>query len=187
MLDPLAQPELLTPAEMTETDRFAIAAGTPGIALMERAGLAVADEAARLAKSRGRSVVLGAPGATGGDGFVAARLLARRGYAVELGLLGRREALSGDPALAASRYEGPVLDAATLDLARADCVIDALCGAGLARDIEGVAKAIIERVNAFARASGACSPSTSPSGVDGEPARCAAWLSRRARASPSSA
>ncbi len=167
MLDPLAQPELLTPAEMSEADRFAIAAGTPGIALMERAGLAVADEAARLAKSRGRIVVLCGPGGNGGDGFVAARLLARRGYAVELGLLGRREALSGDPALAASRYEGPVLDAATLDLARADCVIDALFGAGLARDIEGVAKAIIERVNAFARASGRVLAVDVPSGVDG--------------------
>ena len=167
MLDPLAQPELLTPAEMTEADRFAIAAGTPGIALMERAGLAVADEAARLAKSRGRIVVLCGPGGNGGDGFVAARLLARRGYAVELGLLGRREALGGDPALAASRYEGPVLDAATLDLARADCVIDALFGAGLARDIEGVAKAIIERVNAFARAGGRVLAVDVPSGVDG--------------------
>ena len=167
MLDPLAQPELLTPAEMTEADRFAIAAGTPGIALMERAGLAVADEATRLAKSRGRIVVLCGPGGNGGDGFVAARLLARRGYAVELGLLGRREALSGDPALAASRYEGPVLDAATLDLARADCVIDALFGAGLARDIEGVAKAIIERVNAFARAGGRVLAVDVPSGVDG--------------------
>jgi ADP-dependent NAD(P)H-hydrate dehydratase / NAD(P)H-hydrate epimerase len=167
MLDPLAQPELLTPAEMSEADRFAIAAGTPGIALMERAGLAVADEATRLAKSRGRIVVLCGPGGNGGDGFVAARLLARRGYAVDLGLLGRREALSGDPALADSRYEGPVLDAATLDLARADCVIDALFGAGLARDIEGVAKAIIERVNAFARAGGRVLAVDVPSGVDG--------------------
>src|SRR5580704_9891091 len=108
MPDPLAFPQLLTPPEMSEADRFAIAAGTPGIALMERAGLAVADEAARLAKSRGRIVVLCGPGGNGGDGFVAARLLAGRGYAVELGLIGRREALGGDPALAAARYEGPV-------------------------------------------------------------------------------
>ena len=45
---------------------------------MERAGLAVADETARLAKSRGRIVVLCGPGGNGGDGFVAARLLAQR-------------------------------------------------------------------------------------------------------------
>jgi ADP-dependent NAD(P)H-hydrate dehydratase / NAD(P)H-hydrate epimerase len=167
MLDPLASPELLTPAEMSEADRFAVAAGTPGIALMERAGLAVADEAARLAKSRGRIVVLCGPGGNGGDGFVAARLLARRGYAVELGLIGRREALRGDSALAASRYEGAVLDAAAVDPGGADCVIDALFGAGLARDIDGVAKAIIERVNTFARAGGPVLAVDVPSGLDG--------------------
>ncbi len=167
MLDPLAHPELLTPAEMSEADRFAIAAGKPGIALMERAGLAVADAAARLAKSRGRIVVLCGPGGNGGDGFVAARLLAQRGYAVELGLIGRREALRGDPALAAGRYDGQVLDAKELDPASADCVIDALFGAGLARDIEGVAKAIIERINAFARAGGPVLAVDVPSGVDG--------------------
>ena len=54
---------------------------------MERAGRAVADEAARLTKSRGRIVILCGPGGNGGDGFIAGRLLATRGYTVELGLL----------------------------------------------------------------------------------------------------
>ena len=168
MPDPLAFPELLTPAEMSKADRFAISAGTPGIQLMERAGLAVADEAARLTKSRGRIAVLCGPGGNGGDGFIAARLLAARGYAVELGLLGRRDALKGDPALAAGRYQGPVLAAAAIALARADCVIDALFGAGLARDIDGEAKAIIERINAFRRAGGRVLAVDVPSGIDGE-------------------
>ena len=114
MRDPMAFPELLTPAEMNRADRFAISAGTPGIQLMERAGLAVADEAARLTRSRGRIVVLCGPGGNGGDGFIAARLLSQRGYAVELGLLGRRDALKGDPALAAARYQGLVLAAAAM-------------------------------------------------------------------------
>ena len=167
MLDPSKFPHLLTPAEMSKADRFAIGVGTPGIALMERAGLAVAEEAARLTKSRGRIVVLCGPGGNGGDGFVAARLLERRGYAVELGLMGRRDALSGDPALAASRYAGPALSAAAVDPGGADCVIDALFGAGLARDIEGEAKAIIARINAFARGGGRVVAVDVPSGVDG--------------------
>jgi ADP-dependent NAD(P)H-hydrate dehydratase / NAD(P)H-hydrate epimerase len=168
MRDPAAFPELLTPSEMSKADRFAIAAGTPGIALMERAGLAVADEAARLARSRGRIAVLCGPGGNGGDGFIAARLLGSRGYAVEVGLLGSREALKGDPALAAAHYQGPALDAAAVELASADCVIDALFGAGLARDIDGEAKAVIERVNDFARAGGRVLAVDVPSGVDGE-------------------
>ncbi len=168
MLDPLAFPELLTPAEMSQADRFAISAGTPGIGLMERAGLAVADEAARWTKSRGRIAILCGPGGNGGDGFVAARLLGQRGYGVELGLIGRPDALKGDPALAAARWSGPVLDAAAVDLDAADCVIDALFGAGLARDIDGEAKAIVERINAFRRAGGPVLAVDVPSGIDGE-------------------
>src|ERR1700722_4505923 len=168
MLDPRAYPELLTPAEMSRADRFAIAAGTPGIALMERAGLAVADEAARLTKSRGRTAILCGPGGNGGDGFVAGRLLASRGYAVELGLLGRRDALKGDPALVAARYDGPVLDAAAAYPARTDCVIYALFGAGLAGDIDGEAKAIVERINGFKHAGGCVLAVDVPSGIDGE-------------------
>ncbi len=168
MLDPLPFPELLTPAQMSKADRFAISAGTPGIKLMERAGLAVADETARRTKSRGQIAVVCGPGGNGGDGFIAARLLSERGYAVELGLLGRRDALKGDPALAAARWSGPVLDAAAVDLGPADCVIDALFGAGLARDIGGEAKAIIERINAFKRAGGLVLAVDVPSGIDGE-------------------
>ncbi len=167
MLDPRKHPELLTPSEMSQADRIAIGAGTPGIALMERAGLAVADEAVRQARSRGRIAILCGPGGNGGDGFVAARLLAERRYAVELGLVGRRDALKGDAAIAASRFGGLVRPAAEVAL-EADCVIDALFGAGLARDIEGEAKAVIERINSFARAGGKVVAVDVPSGVDGE-------------------
>jgi NAD(P)H-hydrate epimerase len=167
MLDPVKAPELLTPAEMAAADRMAIAGGTPGMDLMEAAGRAVADEAARLARSRGRIVVLCGPGNNGGDGFVAARLLTARGYRVELGLLGRREALKGDAATAAARYPGVARPASDIDLACAACVVDALFGAGLARDIDGEARALVERVNAFAHGGGRVLAVDTPSGVDG--------------------
>ncbi len=167
MLDPLKFPDLLTPAEMGEVDRMTIAGGTPGLVLMEAAGLAVADEAARLARSRGRIVVLCGPGNNGGDGFVAGRLLGERGYPVDLGLLGRREALKGDAAAVAARFAGPVLPPAAIDLDGAACVIDGLFGAGLARDIEGDARALVERINAYARTGGRVLAVDTPSGVDG--------------------
>ncbi|RBP16042.1 hydroxyethylthiazole kinase-like uncharacterized protein yjeF/hydroxyethylthiazole kinase-like uncharacterized protein yjeF [Roseiarcus fermentans] len=167
MLDPLICLELLTPAEMGEADRMTIAAGTPGSLLMEAAGLAVADEAARLARTRGKIVVLCGPGANGGDGFVAARRLGERGFPVTLGLLGSREALTGDAAVAAARFAGAILPAVAVDLGGAACVIDALFGAGLARDIDGEARAVVERINRHARSGGRVLAVDTPSGVDG--------------------
>jgi ADP-dependent NAD(P)H-hydrate dehydratase / NAD(P)H-hydrate epimerase len=167
MFDPLQNPELLTPAEMGEADRLAIAGGRPGPVLMEAAGKAVADEAGRLARSRGRIVVLCGPGNNGGDGFVAARVLAERGFSVELGLLGTADRLTGDAAGAAARYAGAISPAREETLDGAACVIDALFGAGLARDIEGEARAIVDRINAFARADGRVLAVDTPSGVDG--------------------
>ena len=167
MPDPSQVPELLTPAEMGEADKATIAAGAPGIVLMERAGLAVADETARRVQARGRLAVLCGPGGNGGDGFVAARLLSNRGYRVKLGLLGARELLRGDPALAASRYSGPAFAASEIDLSQADGVVDGLFGAGLARDIDGEAKALVERINIFARRGKPVVAVDIPSGVDG--------------------
>lgn len=140
--------ELLTPTEMGRADAFAIAAGVPGAVLMERAGQAVARVAARVTLAGGRVLVLCGPGNNGGDGFVAARLLAAAGYRVRLALLGAREALAGDAALMAGRWAGPVEPAADAALEAVDLVIDALFGAGLARDLDGAARALVERVNA---------------------------------------
>jgi ADP-dependent NAD(P)H-hydrate dehydratase / NAD(P)H-hydrate epimerase len=151
MLEIARCPELLTPAEMREADRIAVAAGTPSMDLMERAGRAVADEATRWARSAGRIAVLCGPGANGGDGFIAARLLAARGYRVEVGLLGKREALRGDAAEAARRYSGAPIAALDCDIEKADLIIDALYGAGLDRDLIGDGHVLVERISAARR------------------------------------
>jgi len=140
--------ELLTSAEMADADRLAIAGGAAGSELMESAGRAVAEAVAARHPSGSRIVVVAGPGNNGGDGIVAARLLAERGARVEVMLLGDIGRLKGDAAGAAKKWTGPVAAAAPRALAGAEAVIDALFGAGLDRPVEGVARALIEAINA---------------------------------------
>ncbi|MBK9081992.1 MAG: NAD(P)H-hydrate dehydratase [Rhizobiales bacterium] len=164
----LAAPaELLATAEMGRADAFAVAGGTPGRRLMRRAGEAVAEAAASLAPVGGRVVALCGPGANGGDGFVAARLLAGRGFDVAVYLLGDRERLTGDAASAAAAWAGPAAPLDALDLAGADVAIDAIFGAGLSRDVDGEALRAVEALVAFRSGGGRIVAVDTPSGVDG--------------------
>ena len=121
--------ELLTPTEMSRADRLA---PLPGIELMERAGWAVARLARRFGPAR--TLVLCGPGNNGGDGYVAARLLAERGWPVAVAAMALPRA-GTDAELAARRWTGPMRPFAADEVARADLVIDAVFGAGLDRDL----------------------------------------------------
>ncbi|MDJ1156735.1 NAD(P)H-hydrate dehydratase [Chelatococcus sp. SYSU_G07232] len=157
--------ELLTSGEMRAADARTIAAGTPGRVLMERAGRAVADAVSARHPVGTRVLILCGPGNNGGDGFVAARLLVTRGYRVEVALLGEREALKGDAALAAADWKGPVAAAAAARPDEARIIVDALFGAGLARELDGAARTLVEAVNG----SGAHVVAVDiPSGIDGD-------------------
>lgn len=139
--------ELLTTTEMAAADRLAIASGSSGSKLMESAGRAVAD-AVVARQPTGSVLVVAGPGNNGGDGFVAARILAERGFNVRVALLGERSALKGDAAGAAARWRGPTEPAIPQSIAGSALIVDALFGAGLSRPIEGVALAIIEAISA---------------------------------------
>ncbi|MGE3246562.1 MAG: NAD(P)H-hydrate dehydratase [Beijerinckiaceae bacterium] len=163
--------ELLTCAVMAEADRLTIAGGIPGIDLMERAGAAVADAARQLLTARNgrRAVILCGPGNNGGDGFVAARYLRDMGFDAACGLLGDIRKLTGDAAQAAAAWKGKSGSAALADLDSADLVVDALFGAGLARDIDGRTRAIVERVNTWRATTGRPILAVDvPSGIDGD-------------------
>jgi ADP-dependent NAD(P)H-hydrate dehydratase / NAD(P)H-hydrate epimerase len=142
--DPLA---VLTVAEMRRADEVAIRSGISGEALMEAAGRAVADAVHRRYPSR-PIVVLCGPGNNGGDGFVVARHLQAGGHPVRLALLGARDALKGDAAFHAAGWKGSIEPLATTILDGSPVVVDALFGAGLARPLEGTARAVIAAINA---------------------------------------
>ncbi len=155
---------LLTVDQMYAADRAAMAAGTPGHELMEAAGAAIADEVIKRWPRRPVLALCG-PGNNGGDGFVAARLLAEAGWPVRLALLGHRDALKGDAALNAERWQGDVLP---LDPGLLDgdvLVLDALFGAGLIRPLAGVARKMVEAIN---RRRLDCLAVDIPSGVAGD-------------------
>lgn len=93
--DPAAW-RLPTSAEMAALDLETIHSGVSVLELMERAGSALAANVqAYLGGSHGRVLVLCGPGNNGGDGLVAARLLAERGVAVNA-LLIRSERYADD-------------------------------------------------------------------------------------------
>ncbi len=142
----MAGTEIITTDEMRRADDAAIRAGTPGLTLMHRAGSAVAGRALALS-GEGPILVLCGPGNNGGDGFVAARVLAEAGRDVAVALLGDRDALTGDAAAAAAEWPGPVADAAEAEPRGFTLVVDALFGAGLSRPLDGAAASLVERVN----------------------------------------
>ncbi len=145
--------DILTAAESAAADAAASAEGVPLDRLMRRAGEAVAACVEEMAGERRRVAVLCGPGNNGGDGYVAARVLAARGFAVEVfagraathgGAAARARddwmAFSGDGGLRPFQAFQPAADA---------IIVDALYGAGLNRPIGG------EEAAAIARAKGA--------------------------------
>ncbi|MGB0902028.1 NAD(P)H-hydrate dehydratase [Halocynthiibacter sp.] len=154
--------ELLTAAQMRAIEQAAIERGdVTGLELMERAGAGVVEaiydewpefgDAGRGASpSRSpeylgqdekqiglRAVVLCGPGNNGGDGFVVARLLHQRGWAVEVFLYGDPDKLPPDARVNYERWceLGGVLPMSARQPFYADLYIDAGFGIGLSREM----------------------------------------------------
>ena len=155
----LDRPELLTPAEMGRADTAAPSDGVPTPVLMENAGRAIARAiAARMRPSR--TLVLAGPGNNGGDGYVTARLLADQGWPVTVAALAPPRAGS-DAAGAAAQWRGRMSPFSPNEAARADLVIDAVFGAGLSRDVDGLTATTLKTARRIVAVD-------VPSGLDGE-------------------
>jgi ADP-dependent NAD(P)H-hydrate dehydratase / NAD(P)H-hydrate epimerase len=161
---------LLTPEQMSEADSATIDSGTPAHVLMDRAGRAVAREVIRTVGGRYGTnvVVVCGKGNNGGDGFVAARVLAREGCKVLCTDAGTPYEASGAAlhhleVLRRSGIELRPFDASLLD--EADVVVDAIFGTGFRGEAEGATAKTIDAINSC----GAIVISVDiPSGVNGE-------------------
>jgi ADP-dependent NAD(P)H-hydrate dehydratase / NAD(P)H-hydrate epimerase len=159
--------QILTAADMAETDRRTWQAFNVSIAtLMENAGAAVArfvlleypeSETTRI-------LVLAGKGNNGGDGLVAARILAEHGRSVTVALLGLETDLKNEAATALARLKAsaapielrPITDETSLNalnLIGFDLILDAVLGTGFKPPLRGLAAALRDRLNA---------PNTSP-------------------------
>jgi ADP-dependent NAD(P)H-hydrate dehydratase / NAD(P)H-hydrate epimerase len=137
--------EILTPREMAEADRLAIAGGPfTGIQLMRNAGAAVAAAVLQRYPAAVRVHVLCGPGNNGGDGYIVAKLLAEAGTRVSIWAEGAPRSGS-DAALAAAECPVEAQSIAGFLPERGDIVVDALYGAGLSKPLSRDAVAAIEK------------------------------------------
>jgi len=129
----------ITSRESRILDRNSEYLGISTLQLMENAGKAVSDEVARRFGRGAEIVVYSGTGRNGGDGMVAARHLAARGYHVTLILIGSQSEIRDDSTLRNWRAISKMPESVTIELAqdssqiasrKCDVVIDALLGTG---------------------------------------------------------
>ncbi|NII58810.1 NAD(P)H-hydrate dehydratase [Sphingomonas aerolata] len=154
---------VLTAAEMRAAEDAVIATGVPVDTLMDRAGTAIAHAVHRLAGSNAILILCG-PGNNGGDGYVAARVLAELGATVRVAALSQPRT---DAARAArAGWPGPVEPLAKAT--PAPVLVDALFGTGLKRPLDaGIAT---PNASSPAEAGAQLNPARAPDGSAWAPA-----------------
>ena len=165
---------LVTGKQAAQIDRYTIEEiGVPQLVLMERAALAVAEEAEAIAsdKKNDRILVVAESGNNGGDGVAAARILHQRGYRVavwalngiskateaykkqvELAEKAGVEFIPGDVVWDLAEHSLDSVSGAgygsSTSLAGYRIIIDAVFGVGLTREVKEIQKEAVERINA---------------------------------------
>lgn len=133
----------LNNSQNREADKHTVSFGLPAEVLMKRAGRAIADEVQAVAQKKGVNDVLivCGTGNNGGDGFVAACELLKRGMGVSVYLL------SGDLTTACKRemrkYNGRYVKSIGGKI-----IIDCIFGTGLNRNLEGEYLSAVKKINA---------------------------------------
>lgn len=152
--------KVLSAAEMQACDRVTTERyGVPSIDLMRAASASVEAFAREQFPHARRVTVLCGKGNNGGDGMMAARLLAKAGLEVTTLLLGSQYELKGDAAIAwrelsvsPNRYIYEVNSSADLRTHNAaldtDLIIDAVLGTGFQPPMRGLVEAALEWVAA---------------------------------------
>ena len=181
--DAAARPPMSAEA-MTGADLKAQKLGVAGQRLMEHAGVAVAAAVKAIAEAterwrKGPILILAGPGNNGGDGFVAARHLARAGADVAAVLVSTSaEPSTADATRNWNRLDGTRrvsrihastgLDLKVLakDIDRASVVVDALLGTGVKGELRDPIRSAVELILAARRAKVPVVAVDTPTAVD---------------------
>lgn len=164
--------KILTASEMRQCDAATILAGTPAMALMERAARAVLDVLVKEFDTENVLILCGG-GNNGGDGLAVARLLTEAKKHATVCYLGALDE-SGAPDVqkmseeCASQYAllpDGVTVSAELTLAGVTAVVDAIFGIGLSRPLAG---ACLEAVRALNEANLPVLAVDIPSGINAD-------------------
>ncbi|MBQ9714161.1 MAG: NAD(P)H-hydrate dehydratase [Clostridia bacterium] len=158
---------VLTNEEMREADRYTIERlGVPSLTLMERAGIALADEAEKLALN-GRILCVCGGGNNGGDGFVCARVLKGRGWDVEV--LFYAEKISEDCRVNIEKWRacGGVTKA-ELPTEKYQLIVDCLYGTGFRGGLYGRDADVVSWINVQGESGTRVLSADIPSGICGE-------------------
>lgn len=202
--------ELVTATQMRAIEARAIASGrVTGLELMERAGrgvvAAILEDRPALAATSHSAVVLCGPGNNGGDGFVVARLLQARGWAVGVYLYGDIKKLPPDARVNHDRWVamGQVAPLFPDDIARGRgkavertgqrlepgqaLIVDALFGTGLRRALDPRLADLFAALTEIRSADGGAAPLVSvdmPSGICADSGRVLVGAGRAPAAFP---
>ncbi|MFV2058861.1 MAG: NAD(P)H-hydrate epimerase, partial [Thiohalomonadales bacterium] len=166
-------PETLYRAsQVRELDRLAIEEyGTPGLQLMERAGVA-AFQALRMQRPRAtKMLVLCGTGNNGGDGYVIARLGLQVGMDVLVLSLASVDRLVGDALRMAEKYraiQGPYEAYDCQDFSAYPLIVDAMLGTGFKGELRGLWAQAITALNSAQAAGNYVLSVDIPSGLNAD-------------------
>jgi NAD(P)H-hydrate epimerase len=157
--------KIVTAEQMRRIEQIAIEdMGIPSILLMENAAIRLAGHCLKALDGieNPRVIIVCGPGNNGGDGMALARLLHNKGVETKVIFAGDMSTVKGDPAayLGIIRKLGITIETIPLtgnhpDISTAikacDLTVDALLGTGLARNVEGNYKYLVDTINNYAK------------------------------------
>lgn len=138
--------EVLLAEQMRHTESAAVAEGQSIEHLMETAGEVIAQEVLRLFKSC-PVIVLAGPGNNGGDGFVVARKLEKKGWPVIVACSKTIPSKEGAAFKARSQWKGTLIDYQDIHFKDFALIIDGLFGIGLSKHIDDPYKTVVQKAN----------------------------------------